>query len=145
MRQSWRVNVWCRFLRGAGRLRFKIDENLPVEAAELLVESGHDARTIHDQQMVGERDLQVVSVSRDESRALITLDLDFADIRAYPPSDYHGLIVLRPKSQSKPAVVALVQRLLPALNTEPLEASLWIVDETKIRIRQGDADDGTAK
>lgn len=78
-------------------MRFKIDENLPVEAAELLVESGHDAWTILDQQMVGERDLQVASVSRDELRALITLDLDFADIRTYPPGDYHGLIARRPK------------------------------------------------
>ncbi len=28
-------------------MRFKLDENLPVEVAELLREAGHDAATIH--------------------------------------------------------------------------------------------------
>ncbi len=32
-------------------MRFKIDENLPVEAAQLLNAAGHEAATIHDQQM----------------------------------------------------------------------------------------------
>jgi predicted nuclease of predicted toxin-antitoxin system len=34
-------------------MRFKIDENLPVEAAHLLQAAGHEATTIHDEQMVG--------------------------------------------------------------------------------------------
>lgn len=61
-------------------MQFKIDENLPVEAAQILTKSGHDALTIHDQQMVGEPDLRVASVCLAEQRALITLDLDFSDI-----------------------------------------------------------------
>jgi predicted nucleic acid-binding protein len=37
--------------------------------------------TIFDQEMVGQPDLQVASVCRAEERALVTLDLDFSDIR----------------------------------------------------------------
>ncbi len=114
---------------------FKIDENLPVEVAQLLVVSGHGARTIHEQHMVGRPDPQVADVCRDEGRALVTLDLDFADIRTYPPSDYHGLIILRPRTQSKPAVIALIRRLIPVLGSERLDGCLWIVDEVGVRIR----------
>lgn len=35
-------------------MRFKLDENLPREAAQTLSNAGHDALTIHDQKMVGE-------------------------------------------------------------------------------------------
>jgi predicted nuclease of predicted toxin-antitoxin system len=89
-------------------MRFKIDENLPVGASELLTRAGHDALTIHDQQMVGQPDPQVVSVCRSERRALLTLDLDFSDIRAYLPADYSRIIVLRPRSQAKPAGLSLI-------------------------------------
>jgi len=34
-------------------LKFKVDENLPTEAAELLAGAGHDAVTVRDQRMVG--------------------------------------------------------------------------------------------
>ena len=67
-------------------MRFKIDENLPAEVSELLQASKHDAMTIIDQHMVSELDPRVASVCRFEERALITLDLDFSDIRTYPPT-----------------------------------------------------------
>jgi uncharacterized protein DUF5615 len=34
-------------------MKFKIDENLPIEAAALLREAGHDALTVHDQNLRG--------------------------------------------------------------------------------------------
>ena len=58
-------------------MRFKIDENLPVEAALSLRNAGHDVLTIHDQQMVGDPDPQVAVVCKSEQREIISLDLDF--------------------------------------------------------------------
>ena len=119
-------------------MRFKIDENLPVEVAELLRANMHDAMTIFDQQMVGELDPKVASVCKSEERAILTLDLDFSDIRTYPPSEYPGIIILRPSTQSKLDVLALVNRLLPLLDgREKLIGNLWIVQEYGIRIREG--------
>ena len=43
-------------------MRVKVDENLPIETAELLRGNGHDAMTIFDQQMVGEPDPKVASL-----------------------------------------------------------------------------------
>jgi predicted nuclease of predicted toxin-antitoxin system len=78
-------------------MRFKIDENLPIEVADLLRQAGYEASTIYDQNLVGEVDENIAEICQTEQRVLVTLDLDFADIRAYPPEKYPGLIVMRLK------------------------------------------------
>lgn len=119
-------------------MRFKIDENLPPDAAILLQNNGHDALTVWDQGLQGGPDLQIASVCQEEQRIFITLDLDFADIRAYPPDRYSGLIVLRLSDQSRPHVLRTLQGLLPVLKHETVEGRLWIVDENAVRIHGGE-------
>lgn len=68
--------------------------------------------------------------------APVTLDLDFADIRMYPPNQYSGLIVLRLRKQDQPHVVRTVTRLIPVFSTEALHGRLWIVEEDRLRIRE---------
>jgi predicted nuclease of predicted toxin-antitoxin system len=92
-------------------VRFKVDENLPVEVVELLRQAGHDAATVLEQRLGGGTDSDVASLCQREGRTLVTLDLDFADIRAYPPAQYPGLVVLRLKQQDKPHVLDIVSRL----------------------------------
>lgn len=118
-------------------MQFKIDENLPEDVAEVLADAGHDAMTVHDQRMVGKPDPFVAAVCQAEGRALMTLDLDFSDIRAYPPGESPGIIVLRPRTHSKPAVLELMLQIIPLLNSEPLAGKLWIVQENGLRIREG--------
>ncbi len=116
-------------------MQFKIDENLPVEVAELLQQAGHDVTTVLEQHLSGNADARIASVWQEEERALVTLDTDFADIRAYPPEHYFGLIVLRLKRQDKPYVLELLARLMEVFSSEPLARYLWIVEEGRIRIR----------
>ena len=116
-------------------LKFKVDENLPTEAAERLASAGHDAVTVRDQRMAGQPDTSVAAVCQREGRVVVTLDLDFADIRAYPPGDYAGIIVLRLVLLDKLHVLSVLQRLLPVLEHEPLAGKLWIVEETSVRVR----------
>jgi predicted nuclease of predicted toxin-antitoxin system len=66
-------------------VRFKIDENLPAEAAGILRGAGFDADTVEDEDLSRADDDTVAGRSRSEDRILVTLDLDFANIRAYPP------------------------------------------------------------
>ena len=115
---------------------FKVDENLPVEAVYALRAAGHDALSVHDQGMVGSSDPRLISVCQAEGRALVTLDLDFSDIRSYPPGDHPGIIVLRPENQAKPAVLNLLAFLIPILALEPLQGKLWIAQESGLRIRE---------
>ncbi len=116
-------------------MKFKIDENLPVEVAELLGQAGYDALTVIDQSLVGSSDLHLASVCQSEMRTMVTLDTDFADIRAYPSAEFAGLVVLRLKQQDKLHVLSVISRFIKVLSVEELEGQLWIVDENQIRIR----------
>ena len=52
--------------------KFKVDENLPIDVAELLQKAGYDALTVHDEDLVGTLDPQIASICQKEKRALIT-------------------------------------------------------------------------
>ena len=118
-------------------MRFKLDEHLPLEIKDLLGQHQHDAITVAEEGMAGSIDPDVAQVCRKEARALLTLDLDFSDIRAYPPEDYHGIVVFRPAIQSITTLLRLTTRLLTLLEREPLEGHLWIVEDHQVRIREG--------
>jgi len=115
-------------------MRFKVDENLPAEIAELLRSAEHDATTVHEQRLMGEADPRILEVCREEDRALITLDMDFANVRAYPPVQHSGIVVLRVARQDKPHVLAVFRAALPLLGQHPLQHHLWIVEEDRVRI-----------
>lgn len=116
-------------------LRFKVDENLPAEVVTLLNDAGHDARSVLDQSLGGATDVRVADLCRLEGRIVVTLDLDFADIRAYPPDQSPGFVVFRLARQDKPYVLLVAGRLIELLRTESPECKLWVVEEDRVRVR----------
>ena len=116
-------------------MQFKFDENLHNDVTFLLREHGYDAMTVVEQGLRGYPDRQIAVVCREEKRAIITLDLDFADIRQYPPQNYAGIIVLRLSDQCRSSVLRVIKWILPLITTEPLERHLWIVEDDRLRIR----------
>lgn len=115
--------------------RFKVDENLPEDVVQILTQAGHDASSVIKQNLQGCADDTISNVCRDEDRALITLDLDFADIRRYPPEEFPGIIVIRASQQDRPSLINILRRMLPVFDGEKLASNLWIVDETGVRVR----------
>lgn len=116
-------------------MKLKTDENLPTEVVTALRAHGHDAISVVEQDLGGAADDAVANVCKMEQRALMTLDLDFADIRAYPPEDYSGIIVVRPNAQTVSAIVALTEQLIRLFETSSPAGQLWILDEFHVRIR----------
>ncbi|MDX1981419.1 MAG: DUF5615 family PIN-like protein [Bryobacteraceae bacterium] len=84
---------------------------------------GSTQKTVWDEDLAGADDTTIAVRARSEGRILVTLDLDFANIRAYPPEEQSGLIVLRLRQQNKANALAVIK--------------LWIVEEDRIRFRQG--------
>ncbi|MBL7795736.1 MAG: DUF5615 family PIN-like protein [Saprospiraceae bacterium] len=117
-------------------MKFKIDENLPTELAEMLNDAGHDASTVYLQKLDGEPDNVISEVCQMEERAIVTLDIGFSNIQTYPPAEFSGIIVLRLVRQDKHHVVEVFERLIPMLLEEDLAGKLWIVDEYRVRIRE---------
>ena len=116
-------------------MRSKIDESLPIEVGALLRKEGHDAHSVKDEGLCGAPDNAVAKICKDERRILVTLDLDFAHIRNFPPQDYEGIIVLRLNRQDRDSVLTIIPRILALLKIEPVTQKLWIADEKRTRIR----------
>lgn len=117
-------------------LRFKLDENVPGEVAALLREAGQDARSALEQELGGGSDERMLRACREEARVLVTLDLGFGDIRAYPPASHAGVWVLRPNLQSIDALLELVRPALAVATNEQVAQRLWVIEPGRVRIRE---------
>ena len=110
---------------------------MPREAISLIATDGYKVFSVFDEHLEGTDDSRVISVCKKEGLALITCDLHFSDICAYPPAEYHGIIVLRPRRQGRPSILRLVVDLIPQFDRTKLLGKLWIVSERSIRVREG--------
>jgi len=118
-------------------LKFKIDENLPAECAQIIREAGFEAATVAEQKLSGGDDSVLFERCCAESRVLVTLDLDFANVQAYPPGSHSGIVVVRSNSQDKATLISILKRTLPVLTQRSPERQLWIVEPDRIRYREG--------
>ena len=105
----------------------------------MLVQAGYDAKTVNEQLLQGAADSKLIDICKSENRVLVTLDTDFSDIRTYPPEKYVGIVVLRVVRQDKPYLIEVFNRIIQLIDLEPLNRHLWIVEDSRIRIRGKDA------
>jgi predicted nuclease of predicted toxin-antitoxin system len=112
-------------------VKFKLDENLPELAAGTMRELGHDVHAVADEALNGADDSVVLRAAVAEDRVLVTLDLDFADVRSYPPGTHAGIWVLRPTVQTFRAIVALIEAGFRLSALERTHGQLWVIDEQR--------------
>ncbi len=115
-------------------MKLKLDENIGTRGQTALRDAGHDVATVHEQRLGGSADAELARLCAAEGRALVTLDLDFANPVRFPPEVHAGIAVLRlHKSPAPGDLLALVAALLEALKRQPLAGQLWIVEKGRIR------------
>ncbi len=117
-------------------MRFKLDENLPAILAVDLAQLGHDAMTCQAEGIAGKKDTTIAAFAASENRILITFDLDFSDIRNFPPGTHPGIVVLRIHSQDIPSCRAAFARLLLSVKELDFQGNLVIVEDSRVRIRR---------
>ena len=103
-------------------MNFKLDENLPAEVAADLRALGHGAETVCDEGLSGSPDSTL-------------LDKGVANIQEYPPGDFAGLVLFRPDTSGRGAVLRFVRRHIPAVLQSKLAGRLLVVSERGLRIR----------
>jgi len=67
---------------------------------------------------------------------VFTLDLEFADLRKYPPGNHPGIILFRPRSMSPLTVIQFVMRFVHETTLMNLANCVVIVDPKRIRVRR---------
>jgi predicted nuclease of predicted toxin-antitoxin system len=116
-------------------MKFKLDENLPRELADDLALLGHEADTVHSEELVGAEDTAVVQAARASGRILMTLDKGIASVLQYPVNEHVGLVLFRPDESGRKSILSLVRSRLKDLMKLKLVGRLTVVGPTRIRVR----------
>lgn len=113
-------------------LKLLVDENVRREIVEFLKEAGHDVKRLK----AGVSDTEVAEAAAEEKRIIITHDLDFADIFAYPPEKYFGIVVLRISPPLANVAATALDHLFSTLKPEEFHQRLIILEAGGFRMRQ---------
>lgn len=118
-------------------MKFKLDENFRTRAQRIFCDRGHDIQTVRDESLQGSSDRRIYDICCTENHCLVALDLDFADPTRFPSKKAGGIVVIRiPRNPNLPLLEAMIAHFLGALEREPFEQDLWIVEPGRIRIHQ---------
>jgi len=116
-------------------MKFKLDENLPLEIADAFRGAGHHIDTVQDEGPAGAPDNEILDHSRAAGRILLTMDKGIADIRRFRPESYTRIVLFRPSSAGRGEVLRFVQEALPDLLSTDLIGRLVVVSPRGIRSR----------
>ena len=119
-----------------GRMKLKLDENLSRHLKTRLNDLGHDVSTTADENLLSQPDTVVAAAAYAEGRILLTLDIEFADLRKYQPGTHPGIVLVRPSSFVPLTVNRYVENFVRDTDLEKLQGCVVVVDSTKVRIRR---------
>jgi predicted nuclease of predicted toxin-antitoxin system len=117
-------------------VKIKLDENLSRQLKVPLSQRGHDVSTALEEGLLGKIDVEVGAAAKSEDRMIFTLDLDFADLRRFPPGSHPGVVLFRPRSMGPLAVNQFVLRFAQQTELSELARCLAIVEPHRIRVRR---------
>lgn len=103
-------------------MKFKIDENLSADCADVLRQAGHDAKTVWDHGLRGKA-APLTAISPIFGRRLLQM---------YP--EIMALSVIR---QDKAHVIEVLRRAVALFGSQPIAGHLWIVEDHRMRIWGG--------
>ncbi len=119
-------------------LRFFADHCVSNLVIETLRNPGHEVLRLKDHMPVESADWLVISKAQELDAILLSLNGDFADIVAYPPEKFRGIVALQVRDHPE-VVPALMRNLMDYLAARPTReyysGKLLVVESGRIRIR----------
>lgn len=118
-------------------MKFLLDANVPRSMLNIIEAHGHEAWHVSDIGLGDETDQRIAAQADFLGAVTITRDLDFADIRTYPPEPTPGFLVLRvPDDWTATRIVALMGRFLGMTDlVTQIPGHLVILDPQQVRFR----------
>ncbi len=120
-------------------LRFFADQCVPASVVRALRDGVHEVLVLRDVIPPSSLDPLVIAKAQEMDAILVSLNGDFSDIVAYPPSRYRGIVSLQVRNHPE-ALAPLVNRLLGYCATYPemghYRGKLLLVEPHRIRVRE---------
>ena len=118
-------------------MKFLVDNALPPQLADLLVEAGHDAVHVRDYQMQAALDEEILARALKEGRTVISADSDFATILATSGADSPSFILFRePDLLVARDYVRVLVPALSVLGPELATGCVAVFRNGRLRIRK---------
>jgi predicted nuclease of predicted toxin-antitoxin system len=117
-------------------MKLKLDENLSRHLKGILEKYKYDVSTAAEEGLLSKPDTLVAEAAGREGRILLTLDVEFADLRKYPPGQHPGVVLFRPKSFGPLSVNQFIERFFQTTDLNRLAGCVIVVDPQKVRIRR---------
>jgi predicted nuclease of predicted toxin-antitoxin system len=120
-------------------LRFLADQCISNQVVIALRTAEHEVLQLKDHLPVESADLAVIVKAQDLGAILLSLNGDFADIVAYPPRQFGGIVALQVRDHPE-ITPAVVDRLLLYAAAHPgqqhYRGKLLLVEAHRLRVRE---------
>ena len=117
-------------------MKIKLNENLSRYLKVPLAQFGLDTATVADEHLLGRPDIEVGAAAKNEGRMLFTLDVEFADLRKYPPGSHSGIFLFRPRTMGPLAVNQFIIAFVSKTELANFVGCTVIVEPGRIRLRR---------
>lgn len=117
-------------------MRLLADLHIAPRTVEFLRTLGHDVVRVTDLLPADSADEVIVERAAQERRTILTQDLDFSSIIALSGRQTPSLLSLRLNSSKVEIVNAVLQRMLPALESDLEQGVIVTIEDQRIRLRR---------
>ena len=117
-------------------MRFLVDVGVSLSTVKVLREKGHDA--VHLREQVPQRlpDEKILEKARQESRIILTFDLDFADLLALGMAQSPSVMIFRLNDETPASVIPRMLSVIQERRQELEEGAIIMVEDSRYRLRR---------
>ena len=112
---------------------------MPAEITDTLRRHGHQVTLLREVLPIRSLDPAAIAKAHELGAILLSLNGDFADIVAYPPANYLGIVAVQLHNHPE-TIPTLMERLVAFLDSNPAQefydGKLFIIEAHRVRIRQ---------
>ncbi|MCM8824385.1 MAG: DUF5615 family PIN-like protein [Candidatus Omnitrophica bacterium] len=112
-------------------MQFIVDKNVRKEVVDFLKAKGYDVISL----TAGLEDEKIAQTAKETKRILLTHDQHFANILAYPPKEYSGIIRIKIHPPTADSIINALENLFQKLSTKQIDKKLIILEKNGFRIR----------
>jgi len=118
-------------------MNLPLDHCVSQRTVEFLRQLGHDVLTLKGLGKAKARNAEVLRLATDSDRVLVTEDRGVGDIRAYPPRQHQGIVLLRVRDPAmRPVVHRTLEPFLNSTSRDALRGVLAQIEARGVRLRR---------